>query len=187
MKRLTFPLAVLTNRLPTAAHLPLSIALIEDGRLLIPHRRLDFRKCADAMGRAAMKSHRSAFANREMAPSAPMSTLQWSRRHLGGERLPDVLMSGVNKHISHRRVLPMSTANTISRLRQRMVEDMTARNLGHHMQRSHIYSCKRAAAFLKRSPGTATADDVRGFQLHLVDASIVSAIATGHAAKVGER
>jgi hypothetical protein len=31
-----------------------------------------------------------------------------------------------------------------------MIEDMTARNLGHHSQRSHIYSCKLFAAFLKR-------------------------------------
>jgi hypothetical protein len=32
----------------------------------------------------------------------------------------------------------MSTTNTISPLRQRMIEDMTARNLGHHSRRSHI-------------------------------------------------
>jgi integrase/recombinase XerD len=51
-----------------------------------------------------------------------------------------------------------------------MIEDMTARNLGHHTQRSHIYSCKRFAAFLKRSPDTATPDDVRRFQLHLIEA-----------------
>jgi hypothetical protein len=31
----------------------------------------------------------------------------------------------------------MSTSNTVSPLRQRMIEDMTARNLGHHTQRSH--------------------------------------------------
>jgi len=66
----------------------------------------------------------------------------------------------------------MGTTNTISPLRQRMIEDMTARNLGHHSQRSHIYSCKRFAAFLKRSPDTATADDVRRFQLHLVEAGV---------------
>jgi integrase/recombinase XerD len=64
----------------------------------------------------------------------------------------------------------MSTANTISPLRQRMIEDMTARKLGAHTQRGHIYSCKLFAAFLKRSPDTATADDVRRFQLHLIEA-----------------
>ena len=63
----------------------------------------------------------------------------------------------------------MSKTSTISPLRQRMIEDMTARNLGHHSQRSHIYSCKLFAAFLKRSPDTANADDVRRFQLHLME------------------
>src|SRR5215468_5536466 len=59
----------------------------------------------------------------------------------------------------------MRTSNTVSPLRQRMIEDMTARNLGHHTQRSHIYSCKRFAAFLKRSPDTATREELRLFQL----------------------
>ena len=67
----------------------------------------------------------------------------------------------------------MPTNNSIiSPLRQRMIEDMAARKLGPHSQRSHIYSCKRFAAFLKRSPDTATADDIRRFQLHLVEAGI---------------
>ena len=60
------------------------------------------------------------------------------------------------------------TNRTISPLRQRMVEDMNARQLGPHSQRSHIYSCERFASFLKRSPDTAIADDVRRFQLHLM-------------------
>ena len=47
--------------------------------------------------------------------------------------------------------------DTVSSLRQRMIEDMNARKLGSHTQRSHILSCKRFAAFLKRSPDTATA------------------------------
>jgi len=57
----------------------------------------------------------------------------------------------------------------VSPLRQRMIEDMTARKLGRYSQRSHIDSCKRFAAFLERSPDTASADDVRRFQLHLVE------------------
>jgi integrase/recombinase XerD len=64
----------------------------------------------------------------------------------------------------------MSTDTTASPLRQRMIEDMAARKLGLHSQRSHIESCKRFAAFLKRSPDTATADDIRRFQLHLTEA-----------------
>jgi site-specific recombinase XerD len=62
----------------------------------------------------------------------------------------------------------MST-DTVSPLRQRMIEDMNARKLGAHSQRSHIYSCKRFAAFLKRSPDTATLEDIRQFQLHLAE------------------
>jgi site-specific recombinase XerD len=60
----------------------------------------------------------------------------------------------------------------VSPLRQRMIEDMNARKLGAHSQRSHIQSCKRFAAFLKRSPDTATPDDLRGFQLHLVESGV---------------
>ena len=62
----------------------------------------------------------------------------------------------------------MST-DAISPLRQRMIEDMSARKLNPHTQRSHISSCKRFAAYLKRSPGTATADEIRLFQLHLTE------------------
>jgi hypothetical protein len=36
----------------------------------------------------------------------------------------------------------MST-DTASPLRQRMIEDMTSRQLGAHTQRGHIYSCRR--------------------------------------------
>ena len=59
-----------------------------------------------------------------------------------------------------------------SPLRQRMIEDMNARKLGAHSQRSHIHSCKRFAAFLKRSPDTATPDDIRRFQLHLIESGV---------------
>ena len=74
----------------------------------------------------------------------------------------------------------MSETNTVSPLRQRMIEDMAARKLNPHTQRSHISSCKRFAAWLKRSPDTATADEVRRFQLHLVEggASICNRTAT---------
>ncbi len=63
----------------------------------------------------------------------------------------------------------MSETNTVSPLRQRMLEDMAARKLNPHTQRSHISSCKRFAAWLKRSPDTATPDEVRRFQLHLIE------------------
>ena len=60
-------------------------------------------------------------------------------------------------------------------LRRRMIEDMTARNLDPHSRRNYLNSCARLAAFLERSPDTATADDIRRFQLFLVEsgASII--------------
>jgi len=65
----------------------------------------------------------------------------------------------------------MST-DIVSPLRQRMIEDMNARKLCAGTQRGHIYSCKRFAAFLKRSPDTATAEDIRRFQLDLAGAGV---------------
>ena len=55
-------------------------------------------------------------------------------------------------------------------LRQRMIEDMRGRNLGRQSQSNHLSSCARFAAFLGRGPETATADDVRRFQLFPLDA-----------------
>lgn len=60
----------------------------------------------------------------------------------------------------------MST-NIITSLRQRMIEDIQARQLSIASQRSHIHSCRRFAAFLGRSPDTATTEDIRRFQHHL--------------------
>jgi len=53
-----------------------------------------------------------------------------------------------------------------------MIEDMNARKLCAGTQRGHIRACKRFAAFLKRSPDTATLDDIRSFQLHLADTGV---------------
>ena len=64
------------------------------------------------------------------------------------------------------------TTEAITPLRQRMIEDMNSRKLCAHTQRGHIYSCKRFAAFLKRSPETATCEDIRLFQLHLAETSM---------------
>ena len=65
----------------------------------------------------------------------------------------------------------MST-DSISPLRARMIEDMNARKLCAGTQRGHLRGCKRFAAFLKRSPETATAEDIRRFQLHLAEAGL---------------
>jgi site-specific recombinase XerD len=57
--------------------------------------------------------------------------------------------------------------DAVTPLRQRMIEDMNARKLCAGTQRAHVQSCKRFATFLKRSPDTAAAEDIRRFQLHL--------------------
>ena len=71
------------------------------------------------------------------------------------------------------------TTPTISPLRQRLIEDMNGRNLGLHSQRSHIHSCRRFAGYLKRSPDTATADDIACSSCICSRAGRASAIATG--------
>ena len=65
----------------------------------------------------------------------------------------------------------MST-KTVSPLRHRMIEDMSLRNLAPRTQEHYIRSCKKLAAFLRRSPDTATAEDIRLFQLHLAERGV---------------
>ena len=57
----------------------------------------------------------------------------------------------------------------ISPLRQRMIEDMHIRKLAPKTQTSYICAVKKLADFLGHSPHTATAEDLRQFQLHLTD------------------
>src|SRR5271157_3061997 len=64
------------------------------------------------------------------------------------------------------------TTDTVSPLRQRMIEDMNSRKLCAATQRGHIRSCRRFAAFLKRSPDTTTIEDIRLFQLHLAEMGV---------------
>jgi Phage integrase, N-terminal SAM-like domain len=55
----------------------------------------------------------------------------------------------------------------ISPLRRRMLEDMSVRRLGEKTKCNYIYHVENFTAFLGCSPDTATAEDVRRFQLHL--------------------
>lgn len=57
----------------------------------------------------------------------------------------------------------------ISPLRQRMLDDMRLRKLSPKTQTGYIRAVKRLAGFLQRSPDSATAEDLRRFQLYLVD------------------
>lgn len=54
-------------------------------------------------------------------------------------------------------------------LRQRMLDDMRMRKLEPKTQAAYIRAVRKLAAHLKRSPETATVEDLRNFQLHLVD------------------
>ena len=60
-----------------------------------------------------------------------------------------------------------NNSRPISPLRARMIEDMTVRNFTADTQREYIRAVKKLAAFLQRSPDTATAEEVRAFQVHL--------------------
>jgi integrase/recombinase XerD len=59
------------------------------------------------------------------------------------------------------------TDEAISPLRRRMIEDMTIRKLAPKTQQGYIRTIKDFTAFLGRSPGMASLEDVRRFQLHL--------------------
>ncbi len=60
----------------------------------------------------------------------------------------------------------------ISPLRQRMLEDMSVRRFTPDTQREYIRAVKRLAAFLDRSPDTATAEELRAFQLHMTESGM---------------
>ena len=66
----------------------------------------------------------------------------------------------------------------ISPLRRRMLDDMTMRRFTPDTQRDYIRSVKKLAAFLGRSPDTATAEDLRAFQLHLTATGVPPTINT---------
>lgn len=57
----------------------------------------------------------------------------------------------------------------ISVLRQRMIEDMTMRKLNPKTQSAYILAVKKLALFIGRSPDTATPEELRLFQLQLVE------------------
>jgi len=62
-----------------------------------------------------------------------------------------------------------ASAQSISPLRQRMIEDMRMRKFAEKTQSHYIRWVRRLAAFLGRSPDSATVEDLRRYQLHLVD------------------
>jgi hypothetical protein len=57
---------------------------------------------------------------------------------------------------------------SVSPLRRRMIEDMTIRKFAPRTQEGYIRAVKAFSAFLGASPETATFEDLRRYQLHLV-------------------
>ena len=65
-----------------------------------------------------------------------------------------------------------SSLHGITPLRQRMIDDMRMRQLAEKTQSGYIRVVRQFTAFLGRSPDTATIEDLRRYQLHLVDHGI---------------
>jgi site-specific recombinase XerD len=69
--------------------------------------------------------------------------------------------------------VPM-TQERMSPLRERMLEDMRIRGMGDKAQKSHIRAIKDFAKFPKRSPDTATPEELRAYQLHMTDTGVTA-------------
>jgi len=62
-----------------------------------------------------------------------------------------------------------TTTHTGTPLRRRMTEDMRMRKLEDKTQQAYVRAVRKLTVYLKRSPDAATVEDLRNFQLHLVD------------------
>ena len=60
----------------------------------------------------------------------------------------------------------------VSPRRRRMIDDMTARRFKEKVQKDYVRRVRSFAAFLGRSPDTATSEDLRRFQLHMAQQQI---------------
>lgn len=59
-----------------------------------------------------------------------------------------------------------------SELRLRMIEDMRMRKLELRTREGYVRAVRKLAKYLGRAPDTATAEELRNFQLHLVDQGV---------------
>jgi site-specific recombinase XerD len=64
------------------------------------------------------------------------------------------------------------TDQAMSPLRRRMIEDMTIRKFTPKTQHDYLQRVKNFAAYLGRSPDTASSEDVRRYQLHLTASGV---------------
>jgi len=62
--------------------------------------------------------------------------------------------------------------SAITPLRQQLIDDMEVRRFSRETQRNYIRDIGRFATFLRRSPYTATAEEVRRFQIEQLDAGV---------------
>ena len=60
------------------------------------------------------------------------------------------------------------TSPRLSRLRRRMIEDMTVRNLSPATQRSYLHAVAKFSRYFGRSPDRLGIEDVRAYQVYLV-------------------
>jgi site-specific recombinase XerD len=64
------------------------------------------------------------------------------------------------------------SVSAITPLRQRLIDDMEVRRFSRETQRNYIRDIGRFATYLRRSPDTATAEEVRRFQIEQLDAGV---------------
>ena len=65
-----------------------------------------------------------------------------------------------------------SLTPVVSPLRQRMIDDMRMRKFGDKTQSDYLRAVRNFTKYLGRSPDTAAVEDLRNYQLHLVDHGI---------------
>ncbi len=68
----------------------------------------------------------------------------------------------------------MTSNHSISPLRQRMLDDMTLRMLHAKTQAAYVRAVKNFTRFFGRSPELASAEDLRSYQLHMVEQGVSS-------------
>lgn len=69
-------------------------------------------------------------------------------------------------------LVPIIPTEPVSPLRQRLIDDMNMRHFGRETQRNYIRDVGRFATFLGRPPDTATAEDLRRFQVEQREAGM---------------
>jgi len=65
-----------------------------------------------------------------------------------------------------------ATTPAVSPLRQRMIDDMRMRKFSDKTQLDYVRAVRNFTKYLKRSPDSAKVEDLRNYQLHLVDHGI---------------